>query len=482
MDADEKWKVLGDFVETVEGEFGGEHLQSGDEMRRTPRVSTGSILVDACLGGGWPFGKFSSEWGEEGTGKTTLALHTAKWIQRHCAMCQTLIKPNILLPPGSYERASHHRWEPVDDVGDELVEEWLADRMKCRECGAPHHDEDRPPPPAGDVHDEVPEGVDRGAPACRDCGAVAVEGIGAGGEWDHPYGDFECACGENVPSMILWGDTEKDLEKGYAESIGVDMSRLHRHVPTTGEELIDVGLRGISEGAFEGWIIDSLNNFQLSKDLEASFAEANFGTDSAITLNNFFRQLPSFLFDIQARTGSMPVVLGINQVRKDVGSFHGGDTQYGGKGQNFQAAVRVKMTSKTKSEGEVEQISVKSQDRNEYIGVEKEALFKGFCDKNGTAPTEGRQFSLRIATANEGSRYPGKIEDLTLVWNYARETGIREKRGGEWHFDGWPLSYETDGKCKRAMDRHWWFKHHLHRESIRRIMEDWGRVKRNIES
>lgn len=52
-------------------------------MEPVPRVSTGSLLVDHALGGGFTMGRIHEVYGAEGSGKTTLALQTLGNIQQH---------------------------------------------------------------------------------------------------------------------------------------------------------------------------------------------------------------------------------------------------------------------------------------------------------------------------------------------------------------------------------------------------------------
>jgi recombination protein RecA len=57
----------------------------GDMEKRgltIPRFSSGSLLIDHRLGGGWPLGRIIEVLGKEGSGKTTLALHAVAEIQK----------------------------------------------------------------------------------------------------------------------------------------------------------------------------------------------------------------------------------------------------------------------------------------------------------------------------------------------------------------------------------------------------------------
>lgn len=72
---------LGNKVKTiiakVNKELGPGTVVLGDKMiAAPPRVTTGSLALDAILGGGWPANQFSELIGEASHGKTTIALQT----------------------------------------------------------------------------------------------------------------------------------------------------------------------------------------------------------------------------------------------------------------------------------------------------------------------------------------------------------------------------------------------------------------------
>ncbi|CAH1767159.1 15516_t:CDS:2, partial [Entrophospora sp. SA101] len=48
------------------------------KFKDQPTLSTGSIILDQAIGGGYPFGKIVEIYGENASGKTTLALHAVR--------------------------------------------------------------------------------------------------------------------------------------------------------------------------------------------------------------------------------------------------------------------------------------------------------------------------------------------------------------------------------------------------------------------
>ena len=54
-----------------------------DKPRDVQRISSGSIVLDSLLGGGFPVGRVIEIYGPEGSGKTSIALNAAGYVQKH---------------------------------------------------------------------------------------------------------------------------------------------------------------------------------------------------------------------------------------------------------------------------------------------------------------------------------------------------------------------------------------------------------------
>jgi len=84
LEAD-KLEAIKTAMAQIEKQFGkGSIMRMGDTGNRmsVETVSSGSIAVDIALGGGMPRGRVVEIFGPEGSGKTTLALHTIAEIQK----------------------------------------------------------------------------------------------------------------------------------------------------------------------------------------------------------------------------------------------------------------------------------------------------------------------------------------------------------------------------------------------------------------
>ncbi|PIN20069.1 DNA repair protein RAD51/RHP55 [Handroanthus impetiginosus] len=98
----EKDTALRMALSKLSGEFGKESMLSLQRFfgaRRAPVISTGSLRLDQALGiGGLPKGRMVEIYGQEASGKTTLALHVIKEAQKLGGYCAYLDVENALNP------------------------------------------------------------------------------------------------------------------------------------------------------------------------------------------------------------------------------------------------------------------------------------------------------------------------------------------------------------------------------------------------
>lgn len=84
--ADEKEKMLNSAINEIEKRFGkGSIMKLGDkrELLDTEVISSGILTLDIALGaGGYPRGRIIELFGQEGSGKSTIALEAVAEVQR----------------------------------------------------------------------------------------------------------------------------------------------------------------------------------------------------------------------------------------------------------------------------------------------------------------------------------------------------------------------------------------------------------------
>ncbi len=99
---DQKNKALVAAMGEIEKSFGkGSIMRLGDDtpIRKIEGISTGSISLDAALGGpGLPKGRVVEIYGPESSGKTTLTLHVAAAAQKAGGICAFVDAEHALDP------------------------------------------------------------------------------------------------------------------------------------------------------------------------------------------------------------------------------------------------------------------------------------------------------------------------------------------------------------------------------------------------
>jgi len=118
---------MDDALAAIERQFGkGYLIRLGEkEIDDVPAISTGSITLDYALGiGGIPRGRISEIYGNEGSGKTTLALHTIAEAQKVGGVAAFIDAEHALDP--SYARTLgvdvDNLWVSQPDFGEQALE------------------------------------------------------------------------------------------------------------------------------------------------------------------------------------------------------------------------------------------------------------------------------------------------------------------------------------------------------------------------
>lgn len=87
----ENIQSIDSFQSIMDKRFGAGAVVDEDSSIDIERISTGSLTLDAALGGGWGVGKFIEVYAPESTGKTTLAIHSMVEAQKKYSKKATMI-------------------------------------------------------------------------------------------------------------------------------------------------------------------------------------------------------------------------------------------------------------------------------------------------------------------------------------------------------------------------------------------------------
>jgi len=95
-----KKTALNEVLRGINKKFGKDSIKSGKDLKNIEKISSGVDAINKLLGGGFPYGYFTTLWGSPGSGKTTIAYYLT-------AVAQKLGKTPfyIALEPFDSERA-----------------------------------------------------------------------------------------------------------------------------------------------------------------------------------------------------------------------------------------------------------------------------------------------------------------------------------------------------------------------------------------
>jgi len=130
-------------------------------------------------------------------------------------------------------------------------------------------------------------------------------------------------------------DAEHALDPGYAEALGVDMSKLLVSQPESGEVALDIVETLVRTGAVQLLVVDSVAALTPKKEIEGQMGDSNMGLHARL-MSQAMRKLAAACHRANC------TVLFINQIRMKIGVMFGNpETTTGGNALKFYASQRI---------------------------------------------------------------------------------------------------------------------------------------------
>lgn len=410
----ERMSKLRSFAKSAERRHGQGMITFSRKVLPMPRLSTGSLTLDATLGGGIPVGRITMLWGKKSAGKSLTTYMTIADAQKRCANCLRHVEIEDVI-------------EHFDEETGEFFYEAKA-HCDCYEKGLfkpkPYPDEREPKAKDG------LKWVERTVPDPKKEGKTKKVKVALFEERLERYKENSY---EEFRIGIL--DVENTYDAEWGAKIGVDNRRLMIEVPAEAEEAIDTYDALIRTGAVDLLIVDSIAQMTPNAEIEASTEDWQQGLQARL-INKMCRKTVSAMVKTARDTGRVTTQIWVNQPRQKIGGSMFGPTEVlpGGKGQEFAPSVEVKMwTSKWEAE-EVDE-GMKKDDTRE-MGTFVRINFK--TEKNKTAPAKAiGSFVLNVRT--------GQVEEMDQILSLCEKYGILKKSatGNKWMFDGGEFKSKT---------------------------------------
>lgn len=136
--------------------------------------------------------------------------------------------------------------------------------------------------------------------------------------------------------QVVYADCENTLDEGWARLLGVDIENLYILSPQqdTAETIFDILIELLESGKVGLLVIDSLGVMVSAQAFEKSIEQKTYG-GIAMALTTFSKRA------VMLCQKYLTTIIGINQIREDIGNPYGGFVTTGGRGWKHNCTLRL---------------------------------------------------------------------------------------------------------------------------------------------
>lgn len=164
---------------------------------------------------------------------------------------------------------------------------------------------------------------------------VEVFGVESGGKTTISLHIINSALKQLPKKGVAFIDAEHSLNPLYAQSIGIDLSKVIIAQPDYGEQALDILEELIRSGDISVVVVDSVAALTPKAEIEGEMSDAHIGRQARM-MGQALRKITS----IVAKTNT--IVIFVNQLREKIGVMFGDNSVTpGGKALKFYSSIRL---------------------------------------------------------------------------------------------------------------------------------------------
>jgi recombination protein RecA len=218
--------------------------------------------------------------------------------------------------------------------------------------------------------------------------------------------------------ICVYIDVEQALTSEWVTAMGVDVKKLAHIRPTHGEAVVDLVNELLYADDCGLVVIDSIAAIVTMPELEKDAENQTPGMQGRIVAK-LVRKCTAAFGDAQ-REGRVPTMIWINQTRMKIGVVFGNpETMPGGQGQQFMAALRVRLSGKNIVEKSV----------NKAMPVIKQT---SMVIQKWKQPINFTHTKFLLAMIAHRGLEVGECLDWNCMKTYLTAYGLMEKAGGDY--------------------------------------------------
>ena len=231
-------------------------------------------------------------------------------------------------------------------------------------------------------------------------------------------------------------DIENQFDPAWAAVLGVDVDKLHVYKPDYAEQAVDMIETFLYADDCGMVIIDSLAALVTVKEVEESAEKDLPGAQARVVKKLVLKT--NTAMTVQRKSGRMPTLIYINQIRYQIGVMYGNPEKMpGGMAPKYQSSMTMRLWGKRLMDKSVSAIMP--------------ARLKIDCVlQKWRVKVLGNAAQAEMIMVPHKGLEVGQVDDWKVVEGYLREYGYLGKGGKK----GWVMfeqEYDTLGDCREAL-------------------------------